>query len=543
MSKVRNPILSGFYPDPSICRAGERYYIVNSTFAYFPGVPVFESRDLKHYHQIGNILTRDSQLPLGESRMSQGIFAPTIRFHEGVFYMITTNVSHGGNFIVTAENPAGPWSEPHYLKGADGIDPSLFFDDDGKCYYIGTRPNPDGVRYNGDWYIYIQELDLENFCLKGNYTLVWKGAMRDAEWPEGPHLYKKDGYYYIVHAEGGTGPAHAVCVARSRNVAGPYVGNFNNPIFTHRHLGKNYPIRYVGHADLVDTPDGEWYMVLLASRPCGQYTGLGRETFLARVTWEDGWPVVNDGVGILNEYQEVGLPEVCELPESSCLSFYTKTLDPHFVTVRNPKPDMYQLPGNGSLVLKTAPEMITEKRNASYLGIRQCSYHYTARTSFCFRPQGEEEAGMVLLQSEDASIRFVVMKSGQDTVLRVVCFGDRLNSTAEQSAAGEAQSVGNAAGQTSRLPERFGEILAEKALTPGTELLTLAIMQEGQELTFWYALEDGRFEQLGLAADARFLSTEAAGGFVGNTVGMYTSSNHTASENHAEFYSFSMEEN
>ena len=565
MSTVRNPILSGFYPDPSICRAGDRYYIVNSTFAYFPGVPVFESRDLKHFHQIGNVLTRDSQLPLGESRMSQGIFAPTIRFHKGVFYMITTNVSHGGNFIVTAENPAGPWSEPHYLKGADGIDPSLFFDDDGKCYYIGTRPNPDGVRYNGDWYIYIQELDLENFCLKGSYTLVWKGAMRDAEWPEGPHLYKKDGYYYIVHAEGGTGPAHAVCVARSRDITGPYVGNFNNPIITHRHLGKNYPIRYVGHADLVDTPEGEWYMVLLASRPCEQYTGLGRETFLARGTWEDGWPVVNDGIGILNEYQQVELPEVCELPESSCLTFYAETLNPRFVTVRNPKPDMYRLPGNGSLVLKTAPEMITEKTNASYLGIRQQSYHYTARTSLRFRPQGTEEAGIVLLQSEDASIRFVVMASGQDTVLRVVRFGNRLNresgrktdssegqsSGTEQNAAdcraensAQAPQTGRSAvkEQINLLPERFGEICTEKALAPGTEALTLAVMQNGQQLTFWYALEDGRFERLEPAADARFLSTEAAGGFVGNTVGMYTSSNHSASENHAEFHYFSMEE-
>ncbi|MDE7298171.1 MAG: glycoside hydrolase family 43 protein [Lachnospiraceae bacterium] len=549
MSTVKNPILSGFYPDPSICRVGDSYYIVNSTFAYFPGVPVFESRDLQHFHQIGNVLTRDSQLPLGDSRMSQGIFAPTIRFHEGVFYMITTNVSHGGNFIVTAENPAGPWSEPHYLKGAEGIDPSLFFDDDGKCYYIGTRPNPDGVRYNGDWYIYIQELDLDNFCLVGDYTLAWKGAMRDAEWPEGPHLYKKDGYYYIMHAEGGTGPAHAVCVARSRDIVGPYVGNFNNPILTHRHLGKNYPIRYVGHADLVDTPDGEWYMVMLASRPCEWYTGLGRETFLAKVTWEDGWPVVNDGVGILNEFQQVGLPEVCELPENSCYTFHTRTLDPHFVTVRNPKPDMYELAGNGSLILKTSPETITEKTNASYLGIRQKSYHYTVRTELRFRPEDAEEAGLVLLQSEEASVRFVVAASKGQTVLRIVSFGDRLSGESGEGAGSEESLSGKSGGanesgslpEESALPERFGEIRAEKALTQKTETLTLAVMQNGQQLTFWYAQEDGRFERLGPAMDARFLSTEAAGGFVGNTVGMYTSSNHTATDNRAEFFCFCME--
>ena len=161
MVTVKNPILCGFYPDPSICRAGEDYYIVNSSFVYGPGVPVFHSRDLAHWEQIGNILDRKEQFPVKGSEISEGIYAPTIRYHNGTFYMITTNVSYGGNFIVTAKNPAGPWSDPYYLgEEAPGIDPSLFFDDDGKCYYCGTRPNPEGVRYNGDWEIWVQELDL-----------------------------------------------------------------------------------------------------------------------------------------------------------------------------------------------------------------------------------------------------------------------------------------------------------------------------------------------------------------------------------------------
>ena len=264
MPTVKNPILSGFYPDPSICRVGDTYYIVNSTFAYFPGVPVFASKDLCHFRQIGNILDRPSQLPLGNDGMSRGIFAPTIRYYDGVYYMITTNVSFGGNFIVTATDPAGPWSEPHYLKGAEGIDPSIFFDEDGKCYYIGTRPNPDGVRYNGDWYIYIQELDIKNFCLVGDYKLAWKGALRDAEWPEGPHLYKKDGWYYLLIAEGGTEHFHAVTIARSREIYGPYEGNPGNPIMTHRHLGEQYPICNTGHADFVELAEGSGYGVMLA---------------------------------------------------------------------------------------------------------------------------------------------------------------------------------------------------------------------------------------------------------------------------------------
>ena len=171
-----NPIMPGFYPDPSICAVGEDYYLVNSSFAYFPGLPLMHSKDLVHFEQIGNVLDRPSQLPLPKAGVSRGLFAPTIRYNQGTFYVICTNVSFGGNFVVTATNPEGPWSEPHYLEGADGIDPSLFFDEDGKCYYIGTHPNPDGCRYDGDWFIYIQEVDVQNWKMVGEKHNVWNGA-------------------------------------------------------------------------------------------------------------------------------------------------------------------------------------------------------------------------------------------------------------------------------------------------------------------------------------------------------------------------------
>lgn len=520
MSFVKNPVLPGFYPDPSICRAEDTFYLVNSTFSYFPGVPVFSSRDLKHFHQVGNILDRASQLPLEGARMSQGIFAPTIRYHNGTFYMITTNVSGGGNFIVTAAQPEGPWSEPHYLAGAEGIDPSIFFDEDGKCYYIGTRPNPDGVRYNGDWYIYIQELDIENFSLKGCCHLVWKGAMRDAEWPEGPHLYKKDGYYYIIHAEGGTGPAHAVSAARSEQVFGPYVGHFHNPIITHRQMGRDYPVRYVGHADLVDTPDGDWYMVMLASRPCEGHTGLGRETFLAKVTWEDGWPVVNAGIGHLTERVEIGLPEEECIPQSSLYTFDREKLQPQFVTVRNPKPDMYTLDAAaGRLRLTTAPETITERTSASYLGLRQPGYHYTVQTKLFFTPAKAEEAGLVVLQSEEASLRFVLCNNNGRNELRIIRWGK--------------QKPGE---------DPTSQIISSIELPDRTHDIALRLWQQGQRMSFWYQLADGEFHQLASDVNTCFLSTEAAGGFVGNTIGMYTSSNHGATNHQAEFSYFLMEQ-
>lgn len=262
MVTANNPILSGFYPDPSICRAGDDYYIVNSSFVYAPGVPIFHSRDLAHWEQIGNILNRKEQLPVEGSEISRGIFAPTIRYHEGLFYMITTNVSYGGNFIVTAKKPEGPWSDPYYLgEEAAGIDPSLFFDEDGKCYYCGTRPNPEGVRYNGDWEIWVQELDLNTMKLTGESMTIWKGAVKDCIWPEGPHIYKIGEYYYLMHAEGGTGPEHSISVARSRKLFQWFEGCPRNPIFTHRNLGMDYPVIYAGHGDLVDDGHGNWYTI------------------------------------------------------------------------------------------------------------------------------------------------------------------------------------------------------------------------------------------------------------------------------------------
>ena len=297
-----NPILPGFYPDPSICKVGDDFYLVTSTFAYFPGVPIFHSRDLIHWEQIGNILNRDSQLPLDGAGISQGIFAPTLRYHNGTFYMVTTNVSNSlGNFIVTAKDPAGPWSDPYPLD-AEGIDPSLFFDDDGTCYYCGTKPRREGARYFGDNEIYIQKLDLGTMTLAGDSYPAWHGALRGVEWPEGPHLYKKDGWYYLLISEAGTAHHHAVSIARSKSLSEPFEGYKGNPIMTHRHLGMDYPIVNVGHPDIVETKNSEWWMVLLASRPYGGYCrNLGRETFLVPFRWEDGWPVVNPGKGIVED--------------------------------------------------------------------------------------------------------------------------------------------------------------------------------------------------------------------------------------------------
>lgn len=278
----KNPILSGFHPDPSICRVGDDFYLVNSSFEFFPGVPIFHSRDLINWKQIGHCLTRNSQLPLEKAGISQGIYAPTIRYNDGTFYMITTNISDKGNFIVHTKDPAGEWSEPVWLE-QKGIDPSLYFEN-GRCYLTS---NPDNM-------IYLYEIDLKTGKQLSESKALWAGT--GGRYPESPHIYKKDNWYYLLISEGGTEYGHKVTIARSRNIDGPYDSNPANPILTHANLNaQTNPIQGTGHGDLVQAGDGSWWMVCLGFRPqSGLHHMLGRETFLAPVRWDkDAWPVVN----------------------------------------------------------------------------------------------------------------------------------------------------------------------------------------------------------------------------------------------------------
>jgi alpha-N-arabinofuranosidase len=501
MIRTMNPILSGFYPDPSICRVGEDFYLVNSSFAYFPGVPIWHSKNLANWKQIGNILDRESQLPLEGCRHSQGIYAPTIRFHEGIYYMITTNVSGGGNFIVTAANPAGPWSEPYYLgEEANGIDPSMFFDEDGSCYYVGTRPNPEGVRYNGDWEIWVQRIDLTTMKLVGESHYLWKGALKDVIWPEGPHLYRKGDYYYLMIAEGGTGPNHAVTVARSKDLLGPYENNPNNPILTHRHLGKDYPVIYVGHGDLVDDNQGNWYMVMLASRRCEGYCGLGRETFLAKVTWEEDWPIVNPSIGKLEEEVELPFPEeeIMQNHVQSLGNFNERSYD--VVMLRNADRNFYESK-DGIVSIKYLPATMKDLDSPAYLGFRQLSYQYEAGLEIGIHGMaGAEETGLVILQSNEYHMLFRAKRvETADNLLAV-------------------QAVKCVDSKDIILKEL---LLEESSLTEDIKI-KLKVIGHGQKADFILVMEDKDVTVLE-NVDIHEMSTEVAGGFVGNTIGVYAS--------------------
>lgn len=503
-----NPVLSGFYPDPSICRAGKDFYMVNSSFSYFPGVPVFHSRDLAHWEQAGNILDREEQLPLDGSGISEGIFAPTIRYNNGIYYMITTNTSHGGNFIVTAEKPEGPWSAPYYLgEEAKGIDPSLFFDTDGKCYYTGTRPNPDGVRYNGDWEIWIQELDLNQMKLTGQSMAIWKGALKDVIWPEGPHIYKIGEYYYLLHAEGGTGPEHSISVARSKELFKWFEGCPRNPVFTHRNLGMDYPVVYAGHGDLVDDGNGNWYIIMLASRPCKRHSSMGRESFLAKVEWENGWPVINPGVGKLCKNIEIPLEEyrfANEICHHDHLHFYDDKLDDRLLGIHTRNEEQYSLKARkGFLRIFTRKEKIEDKTNASYFGIRQKDYCFEVRTGLEFMPANNESAGLVYYQDNANHLRMEIRKKGNSRAFYVT------------------EHIQNSS-----------NIISETEIADG--MAEIILRAENQKASVWIKTEG---EQKLAAENINLLpyTTEEAGGFVGCTAGMYASANGEISSNYADF--------
>lgn len=505
----RNPILPGCYPDPSICRAGDDYYLVTSTFEYFPGLPVFHSRDLVHWRQIGHVLDRPSQLPLDEVRPSGGLYAPTIRYSQGVFYVINTLMdgkTKSGNFIATAADPAGPWSEPHWLEAVPGIDPSLFFDDDGRVWYTGNRMAAHS-QYEGHTEIWLQELDLDAMRLIGEPQVLWDGAVKGAVWAEAPHIYKVRGRYYLLIAEGGTERHHAVTVARSDKVTGPYEANPGNPILTHRHLGLDYPIVGTGHADLVETQTGEWWMALLAMRPYGGFFyNLGRETFLVPVRWEDGWPLVSPGTGRVEfSYPAPDLPEHRWPVTPSCDNFDGQTLALHWNFLRTPREPFWSLSERpGYLRLRLRPERLSEHTNPSFVGRRQQHIHFAVQAALEFTPQSEHEcAGLALVQNSDFHFLLVVTKAGQP-VVRLI---KRAHGTEE--------------------------LLAEQPAPVGR--FYLKVEGHEQAYSFYLAAQPGDWDLLAGEVDGRILSTPVAGGFVGAFIAMYASSNGQPGANTADF--------
>lgn len=556
---IHNPILPGFYPDPSICRVGDDFYMVTSSFSYYPGVPIFHSKDLAHWEQLGHVLNRPEQLPCGYEMLSGGIFAPTIRYHEGVYYMITTNMSLGEkNFIVTALDPAGPWSDIHVIEGADGIDPSLFFDDDGRAYYTGTtRVNEGDHSYPAIWG---QEIDLKAMKLVGQRKILWRGAMINAASPEGPHIYKKDGWYYLMIAEGGTEHMHAVTIGRCSEVLGSYEGYPGNPILTHRHLGKMYPICNVGHADLVELQDGSWYMVCLASRLMdGYHKILGRETFMVPVVWEDEWPVVNPGRGHLEDVcpkpacLQTWMPEG-RLPFDTDTDFDEATLGLEWNEIGTPSKPFYKLE-DSKLKLKLlknelvpwefdgASANIFERMSlfgqsdgkVSFIGRRQQHVQFVALTALEFEPEMGECAGLTVIQNDANQIRLEYRKDadGQKTV--------RVITTRTVIRDGKQCLEKETEASVIRDGRQYFEEKTEGALTV-TQLfddkLYIKLSGNGTKYSYYICTDGLEWTPVAKDVDCSWLGSETSGGFIGAYIGMYAYNDMADKDKYAAFEGF-----
>ncbi|EWC49049.1 glycoside hydrolase family 43 protein [Xanthomonas citri pv. glycines] len=504
----RNPVLAGFYPDPSITRVGERYYLVNSTFTYFPAIPVLESTDLVHWTQIGNVVDRREQLDYDGLRMSRGMYAASIRHHDGRFYVVGTSVDSGGNFIASASNPAGPWSPLTWLPSIDGIDPSLFFDSDGSASLLNNGPPEGPPLYDGHRAIWMQRFDIAKNAPVGPRKVLLNGGVDLASkpiWIEGPHLYQRDGWYYLSCAEGGTGPQHSQVVLRSRTVWGPYAPAPNNPILTQRDLPaeRAHPISNAGHVDLVDTPDGQWWAVFLASRPYrGDRYNTGRETFLLPVQWRDGWP------SILPAGQPI--PYIAKAPAGmkapatqAPLSgnfvwhddFDHTTLQREWLTVRVPKHDVADLRTRaGWLTLHADARGLDGTGTPAFLARRQQHMRFTASTALEVPTQAGISAGLAAFQNSTAWYALGIRRDGD----AVQVFLDKRDGAATTTLA--------------------------QARIPATAQLRLQISGDGGAYSFAFDADGRGWQSLHRNDDAGFLSTAQAGGFVGSMIGPFAQS-------------------
>jgi len=492
------PIIAGMAPDPSVCRVGDNYYLVTSTFEYFPGVAVYHSKDLIHWRLIGHALTRVSQLPLVRLTRNGGIWAPTIRYHDGVFYMVTTLKTEGhGNFFVHTKDPAGEWSDPIELDQG-GIDPSLLFDDDGKVY-LTTGGGNCATR------ICQSEIDIKTGKRLSEIKPLWNGTGGSS--PEGPHLYKINGYYYLLIAEGGTEYGHSETIARSRSPWGPFESYSRNPILTHRNF-KASPIQGTGHADLIQAQDGSWWTVFLGFRPASRMAHhLGRETFLAPVAWsQDGWPIVNGNGTITPRMDVKTLPQNVWPDEPARDEFLQSKPDLPWNFVRNLDASRCSLKERpGWLRLKGSAFTLDDAEAAPvFVARRQQYFENEITTQVDFQPRREgDEAGLALRMNDRHHYEFGIRRgaNGREVYLRYNIASIRT-------------------------------IAATKPI--GAGLVRLRIRSYSEIYRFSYAVGDESFRDLG-GVETRYLSSEVADGFNGVFVGVFATGRGRDSSAPADF--------
>ena len=504
--EYRNPILAGYYPDPSICRVGDDYYLTNSTFAHFPGLPIFHSKDMVNWTQIGNAIDRPDQLPYDGAGISRALFAPAISYHDGLFYLVCTMIDAGGNFLITAEDPAGPWSDPVWLN-FDGIDPSLYFDEStGRAWMLnnGVPPN-NAPLYDGHRAVWIQEWDIAERQLIGPRKIIVNGGVdlsTKPVWIEGPHIYRRGDWYYLNCAEGGTSVNHSQVIFRSKAPDGPYVPFTDHPTLTQRDLDPDrpHPVTCTGHADFEIGPDGNWWSVFLACTPYeGGHYNTGRQTFLLPVTWKDDWPLIlppGKPVPFVHRGPNgIGFEPGADLPLTGNFTwqddFDRDELGDPWLFMRAPQ-EQWWTTGDG-LTITPRSDSLRGRHNPSFIGRRLQHNRFQVETEMELPATAGVEAGLVAYHNE--THHYVLGVERADSGYRV--FLEK-----QQGAAADAQVT---------------EATIDAA--PG-DPVTLRLTGHDVDYIFEFSRDGGTtWTQVGGIQDARNLSVETSYDFIGVLLG------------------------
>lgn len=498
----KNPIITGMNPDPSICRVGDDFYLATSTFEYFPGVPIYHSKDLVHWKLIGHALGNKTNCPLMGAASSGGNYAPAIRYNNGTFYVSCTNYGGAGSegaFYVTATDPSGPWSDPVWV-GNWNVDPSITFAND-SMYWV----SPDN---KGSFMVGTYDSVQKKFIKP--LQLVASGLGGSA--PEGPHMYKINGYYYLMSAEGGTGYEHREVIQRSRSPYGPFEPSPYNPVISNMNRPDS-PFQAIGHGDLVQLPDSCWWLVCLGFRPQGsKFHHLGRETFLAPVKWtEDGWPIAGDEGNMLEEFSAPNLPKCLWEKDPVRDDFNSSTLGLQWNFLRNPYDADWSLTERpGYLRLNGSKVSLKEKDSPAFVGRRQTDFQMMVSTKINFTPTASNEEAGLVVRGNDANhfSLLITEREGKRVALFRKYLQDKVDS----------------------------EIFC---MVPSGDMV-LRISATGTEYKFWLETTGEKAILIG-TAPTKDISTEKIGGFTGVYIGMYASGNGNENANPADFDWFDYE--
>lgn len=475
MAIYNNPVQKGFYPDPSVCFADGKYYMVCSSFQYFPGVPLFESDDLVNWTQIGHVLTRKNQVMLEKINSSGGVFAPTIRYHEGRFYMVTTNDTTHQNFYVYTDDIHGEWSDPIYVDQG-GIDPSLFFED-GKTYFMSN-----GADDEGKGGVIQCEINIETGERLSPRRCLWQGS--GGRYLESPHMYKINGSYYLMAAEGGTEYGHMITYARSESVWGPFEGYAKNPVLTNRNKAPNI-IQGIGHGDLIQDENGGWHILCLGFRQIGiwqPYHHLGREVFLTPVQFhEDGWFTAGTDGTTADSYES---PYGTEQVEKKLFTFENTDWKIDWCFMRHPHEENYDL-GADYAVLNGTDITLDMVDSPTFVGLRQRDFNADISIDVDVE-NGEGGFTMFITENEHYDIAVREADGGFEAVLKL--------------------NIGGIKHVQKTVPLKSGSA-------------TLKVNAGNYAYVFGVEA-DGEYTELGLGF-TKYLSSEVAEGFTGVVMGIY----------------------